>query len=293
VIGVFDTGHGGLTILRALVDRLPERRFLYLGDHAHAPYGDRTPDEIYALTIDNVSRLFAHGCDLVLLACNTAAAVALRRLQQDWQPDAFPDRRVLGVLVPTVEVVTKVPWHIKTPPPGAPRDAATVAIFATRPTVESGTYPREIGFRAPAIRVMQQACPDLVAAIESAAPEAQVRTMVAGYVARMREANGATMPDSAILGCTHYPLVAWAFTEALPRSVRILGQPEIVADSFAAYLDRHPEFTPPRPGTAANIANIFLTTGDPDFASDLGSRFFGQEIAFSRAKTPGRAKPDR
>ena len=186
MIGVFDSGHGGLTILRALVDRLPERRFLYLGDHAHAPYGDHTPDEIYALTIDNISRLFAHGCDLVLLACNTAAAVALRRLQQEWQPDAFPDNRVLGVLVPTVEAVTKVPWHIKTPPPGAPRDGATVAIFATHPTVDSGAYPREIGFRAPAIRVVQQACPNLVAAIESAAPEAQVRELVAGYVAGYR-----------------------------------------------------------------------------------------------------------
>ncbi len=283
MIGVFDSGHGGLTILRALVDRLPERRFLYLGDHANAPYGDHTPDEIYALTIDSVSRLFAHGCNLVLLACNTAAAVALRRLQQDWQPEAFPDRRVLGVLVPTVEAVTKVPWHIKEPPSGAPRDAVTVAIFATRQTVGSGAYPFEIGSRAPAVRVVQQACPDLVAAIESAAPDSHVHEMVAGYVARMRDSNDGTAPDSAVLGCTHYPLVAGAFADALPRSVRILGQPAIVADSFAAYLDRHPEFAPPRPDTA----NVFLTTGDPALASTLGSRFFGQEIAFSRAKTPG------
>ncbi len=279
MIGVFDSGHGGLTILRALVDRLPERRFLYLGDHSHAPYGNRTPDEIHALTIENVSRLFAHGCKLVLLACNTAAAVALRRLQQDWQPATFPDHRVLGVLVPTVEAVTNVPWHIKEPPPGAPRDAATVAIFATPPTVNSGTYPHEIGTRAPAIRVVQQACPDLVAAIEMAAPEAEVRKMVAGYVAQMRAQIDGGVPDSAILGCTHYPLVAGAFTEALPQGVRILGQPEIVADSFAVYLDRHPEFAPPAPITP----NVFLTTGDPALASTLGSRFFGQEIAFGVA----------
>jgi len=279
VIGVFDSGHGGLTILRALVDRLPDRRFLYLGDHAHAPYGDRTPEEIHALTIENVSRLFAQGCELVLLACNTAAAVSLRRLQQDWQPDTFPDHRVLGVLVPTVEAVTNVPWHIKEPPPGAPRDTATVAIFATPPTVNSGTYPHEIGTRAPAIRVVQQACPGLVAAIESAAPEAEVRKMVAGYVAQMREQIDGGVPDSAILGCTHYPLVAGAFAKALPPGVRILGQPEIVADSFAVYLDRHPEFAPSAPGTS----NIFLTTGDPALASTLGSRFFGQEIAFGAA----------
>jgi glutamate racemase len=279
VIGVFDSGHGGLTILRALVDRLPDRRFAYLGDHAHAPYGDRPPNEIYDLTIENVSRLFAYGCDLVLLACNTAAAVALRRLQQDWQPGAFPDRRVLGVLVPTVEAVTNVPWHIKEPPPGAPRDAATVAIFATRPTVESGAYPLEIGFRAPAIRVLQQACPALVAAIETAAPEARVRVMVADYVAQLRDRIEGGVPDSAILGCTHYPLVAWAFAEALAPGVRILGQPEIVADSFADYLNRHPEFAPPAPGSE----NVFMTTGDAAMASALGSRFFGQKIAFGNA----------
>ena len=283
MIGVFDSGHGGLAILRALAERLPERRFLYLGDHAHAPYGNRTPDEIYALTIDNVSRLFGCGCDLVLLACNTAAAVALRRLQQDWQPDAFPDRRVLGVLVPTIEAVTNVPWHIKEPPSGTPREAETVAIFATRQTVNSGAYPREIGFRAPAIRVVQQACAGLVASIESEAPEAEVRKMVAGYVARMRDRIGGGVPDTAILGCTHYPLVAWAFAEALPSGVRILSQPAIVADSFADYLDRHPEFAPSPPDTL----NIFLTTGDPALASTLGSRFFGQEIAFSRAKRLG------
>ena len=288
MIGVFDSGHGGLTILRALVDRLPDRRFLYLGDHAHAPYGDRTAEDIYALTIENVSRLFAQGCELVLLACNTAAAVALRRLQQEWLAAAYPGRRVLGVLVPTVEAVTNVPWHIKAPPPGAPRDAAVVAVFATRPTVDSGAYATEIGFRAPAIQVVQQACPRLVAAIESAAPDAEVREMVAGYVARLRDQIGGAAPDSAILGCTHYPLVAWAFAEALPQSVRILGQPAIVADSFAAYLRRHPEFPPP----AAAAANVFLTTGNPALAGTLGSRFFGQAIAFravalSRARTPG------
>jgi glutamate racemase len=275
MIGVFDSGHGGLTILRALVDRMPERRFLYLGDHAHAPYGDRAPEEIYALTVENVTRLFELGCTLVLLACNTAAAVALRRLQQNWLPGAYPRHRVLGVLVPTVEAVTKVPWHVKEPPPGAPRDAATVAVFATRRTVDSGAFPYEIGSRAPAIRVVQQACPRLVAAIESAAAESAVRDMVAGYVARLRDQLAGAVLDSAILGCTHYPLVAWAFAEALPQGVRILSQPAIVADSLAAYLRRHPEFTP----SAAPDAD-FRTTGDARLASALGSRFFGQEIVF-------------
>ncbi len=112
---MFDSGHGGLTVLRALVARLPERVFLYLGDHGHAPYGEREDAEIHDLTRANVTRLFDRGCALVLLACNTAAAVALRRLQQDWLPGAYPDRRVLGVFVPMVEAVTQVPWHLEAP----------------------------------------------------------------------------------------------------------------------------------------------------------------------------------
>ncbi|RMD63161.1 MAG: glutamate racemase, partial [Alphaproteobacteria bacterium] len=113
MIGVFDSGHGGLTILRALVARLPNQTFAYLGDHARAPYGLRDREEIYRLTVENVTRLFDLGCRLVLLACNTASAVALRRLQRTWLPQVAPERRVLGILVPTVEAVTALPWHVK------------------------------------------------------------------------------------------------------------------------------------------------------------------------------------
>ncbi|MEE9208969.1 MAG: glutamate racemase, partial [Kiloniellales bacterium] len=149
MIGVFDSGHGGLTVLGALVARLPERGFIYLGDHGHAPYGERSPAEIAELTVANVERLFAEGCRLVLLACNTAAAIALRRLQQEWLPGAYPGRRVLGVFVPMVEAVTAVPWKLQEPPAGARREPALVGVFATRRTVESGAYAREIGLRAP------------------------------------------------------------------------------------------------------------------------------------------------
>jgi len=282
MIGVFDSGHGGLTVLRALVARLPERVFLYLGDHGHAPYGEREDGEIHDLTRANVTRLFESGCRLVLLACNTAAAVALRRLQQDWLPGAYPDRRVLGVFVPMVEAVTEVPWHLETPPRetppgGSPREPAVVGVFATRRTVASGAYPREIARRAPQIRVVQQACPGLVSLIEAGAASAELEAAIAGHVADFMARLEGTVPDSVILGCTHYPLVAGSFTAALPVGVRLHSQPELVADSLAAYLARHPEFDAP---AAPRAATRFLTTGDPAAVSALAKRFFGATLRF-------------
>jgi glutamate racemase len=292
VIGVFDSGHGGLTVLRALVARLPERVFLYLGDHRHAPYGEREDAEIIDLTRASVTRLFDRGCRLVLLACNTAAAVALRRLQQDWLPGAYPERRVLGVFVPMVEAVTEVPWHLETPPGemrtgGTPREPppepATVGVFATRRTVASGAYPREIAKRAPQIRVVQQACPGLVGLIETGAGAADLEAAIAGHVGDFMARLGGAAPDSVILGCTHYPLVAGAFQAALSSAgaegVRLHSQPELVADSLAAYLARHGEFDAP---SAPRAATQFLTTGDPAAVSALAKRFFGAALRFQR-----------
>ena len=289
MIGVFDSGHGGLTVLRALVARLPERVFLYLGDHGHAPYGERADAEIHDLTRANVTRLFDRGCRLVLLACNTAAAVALRRLQQDWLPGAYPDRRVLGVFVPMVEAVTEVPWHRETPPVGAPPVGAppepavgepvTVGVFATRRTVASGAYPREIARRAPQIRVVQQACPGLASLIEAGAAPAELEAAIATHVGDFEARLEGAVPDSVILGCTHYPLVAGAFAAALPNGVRLHCQPELVAESLAGYLARHPEFdlaTGPRAPTR------FLTTGDPAAVAALTQRFFGAALRFQK-----------
>ena len=283
MIGVFDSGHGGLTVLRALVARLPERAFVYLGDHGHAPYGERADAEIYDLTRANVTRLFDRGCRLVLLACNTAAAVALRRLQQEWLPSAYPERRVLGVFVPMVEAVTEVPWHLKTPPDTACQEPAVVGVFATRRTVASGAYPCEIAKRAPSIRVMQQACPGLVNLIEAGASpdvlEAAIAEHVAGFMAQL---DGVVL-DSVILGCTHYPLVAGSFVAALAAeglgAARLHSQPELVADSLAAYLARHPEFDA---APAPRAATRFLTTGDPAAVAALANRFFGTALRFQK-----------
>ena len=280
MIGVFDSGHGGLTVLGALVARLPERGFLYLGDHGHAPYGERSPAEIAELTVANVERLFAEGCRLVLLACNTAAAIALRRLQQEWLPGAYPERRVLGVFVPMVEAVTAVPWQLQEPPAGARREPALVGVFATRRTVESGAYAREIGLRAPAIRVVQQACPGLVKQIETGAAPGLLEAAIAGHVAALMAKLDGRAPDSVILGCTHYPLVAEAFATALPAGVPLHSQPALVAESLADYLARHPEFDAP---VGPREPTRFLTTGDPDTVGALTARFFGTPPNFEAA----------
>lgn len=283
MIGVFDSGHGGLTVLDALSEHLPELSFLYLGDHANAPYGDRRPEEIYALTRDCVTRLFIQGCDLVVLACNTASGVALRRLQRTWLRAHYPQRRVLGVMVPMVEAITRQPWTLdKSLARHRLRGPAhTVAIFATRRTVESDAYPEEIGKRAPEITVVQQACPRLAAEIEAGASQDKLRGMVSGYVGDLHDKLSGAWPDSVVLGCTHYPLVADHFEAALPEGVELLNQPRLTARSLEAYLTRHRRFAElARRGTAGVRR---LTTGDPKLVSDRASRFLGREVCFKAA----------
>ena len=280
MIGVFDSGHGGLTVLHALTDRLPHQAFTYLGDHGNAPYGRRSGEEIYGLTLAGVERLFAAGCLLVLLACNTASAIALRRLQQDWLPTAAPERRVLGVFVPMVEALTAVSWRDGAPVPGRMPEDGLVGVFATQRTIHSAAYPFEIGLRAPDMRVVSQACPHLAAAIEADQPEAALRELVAGYVADMLRQTEGWAPDAVVLGCTHYPLVAHLFAAALPPGTRLLDQPRIVADSLAEYLARHERFAA---GPSEAGRRRFLTTGDPRRVSAFASRFFGADVSFETA----------
>ncbi len=285
MIGVFDSGDGGLTVLKALIGRLPNQDFLYLGDQAHAPYGERAPEEVYELTLASVDFLFSQGCRLVLLACNTASAVALRRLQQNWLQDrdaqlGDPGRRVLGVLVPMVEAVAGVPWNSETQAlqEESPAAGDCVAIFATRRTVETGAFALEIGLRAPQIEVVEQACPELAARIEAAAPASELDRMVKGYVEALMGRLAGRAPDKAVLGCTHYPLVASAFKAALPATVEVLDQPALVAESLADYIERHPAFA--RASSQSTTPQRFLTTGDADHAAAKASLFFGRNVSF-------------
>lgn len=255
MIGVFDSGSGGVTILEELHKQLPNERFLYLGDHANAPYGHRSNEQIVKLTQKGVDALMQKGCSLVILACNTAAAIALRTLQQDWLPQAHPTKRILGVLVPMVEAVSGVPWSQEHP---ETEEAASknVVLFATRKTIESKAFAEEISKRANHIKLEGKACPGLVDAIEGGAGSMPIEGLVRGYV---QEIAG-IKPDAAVLGCTHFPLVKSIFEKSLGPDVTLYSQPEIVAAALVNYLGRRPEFS--TPSTSKPDINL-LTTGDP------------------------------
>jgi glutamate racemase len=268
-VGIFDSGLGGLTVLDAVTKRLPEVAFVYYGDNAHAPYGVRDADDIYDLTTRGVQRLFDAGCDLVILACNTASAAALRRMQEHWVPR---DKRVLGVFVPLIEALTERRWGDNSPP----REVAVkhVALFATPATVASRAFQRELAFRAIGVDVEAQSCGGVVDAIEEGdliLAEALVRSHVDALRRKMPR------PEAAILGCTHYPLMQDVFQDALGPDVQVYSQANLVAESLADYLGRRPEMV--GPGTESQ----FLTTGNPRRVSDKATQFLRRRIAFEAA----------
>lgn len=268
-VGVFDSGLGGLTVLDAVQRRLPQVPFVYLGDNANAPYGTRTPDDIFRLTCAATERLWAEGCDLVILACNTAAAAALKRMQETWVPK---DKRVLGVLVPLIEALTERQWGDNSPP----REVAVkhVALFATPATVASRTFQRELAFRAIGVDVEAQPCGGVVDAIESGdemLAEALVRSHVEALKRRMPH------PEAAVLGCTHYPLMEGTFAQALGPGVKVFSQANLVAEALADYLSRRPGFAGP------GRVSRFLTTGDPRAVSDRATQFLRKKVVFEAA----------
>jgi len=279
VIGVFDSGFGGLTVHRALVEAMPERDFVYLGDNRNAPYGPRPPIEILNLTCAGLDRLFAEGCTLVILACNTASTVALRWIQQQWLPARQAGdnvkRNVLGVVVPTIEAATSSTWEEDGA--GGNEKTRTIAVFATHRTVQTGCYPFEICKRAPGVTVVQQACPHLAGSIESGASRDELSSLVGEYVGELLAGLGRA-PDCVILGCTHYPLVADLFTHALPAGVRMIHQPEATARALKLYLDRHPEYDSSHSGR-----RLFLSTGLSPQALPLIEKFWGEKLPFQPA----------
>ncbi len=281
MIGVFDSGHGGLTVLRGLIARFPSRGFIYLGDHANVPYGNRPSDEIVDLTRVGVERLFNRGCRLVLLGCNTATAVAARRLQQTWLPTS-PWRgthNVLGIVAPTVEAATQTPWAVTSPQYPQKYNTDVVAVFGTTRTIQSGVYPEEIRKRCPKVEVVQQVCAGLAGAIENEAPEAELDAMVQAAVAGVMAQTSGSPPHRAILGCTHYPLVEHLFRRHLPPFTRMLSQPMVVADSFEDYLARRPGYVDDEGPASVTL----LTTGDPAIVTPHARVFWPDAPAFAAA----------
>jgi glutamate racemase len=288
VIGVFDSGLGGLTVLRALHARFPHVAFTYLGDHANVPYGNRPSEEIVELTRAATEALFRRGCRLVLLGCNTATAVAARRLQRGWLPESpwkAAGHNVIGIVAPTVEAATQTPWAVTTPQYPQKYLTDRIAIFGTTRTILSNVYNEEIRKRCPKVQVVSQICSELAGAIEDEAPEPVLDGLVrAGIEGVMSQANGLP-PHRAILGCTHFPLVEHLFRAHLPPATRILSQPEIVADSLEDYLARRPAYVPL--GESPGVT--MLTTGDPDHVSAKARVFWAEAGRFERLEAPAAA----
>ena len=285
-IGVFDSGVGGLTVHRELVSRFPDRDFIYLGDQAHAPYGGRSGEEIVELTRKGCETLFRAGASVVVLACNTASAIALRRLQQTWIPGLREELgrpiNVLGIIVPTIEAATGLPWSFEAERDGRlegeKKEAIDITgIFCTAATAMSRVYEIEIDKRRTDLAVFTEACPGLAGLIELGAPEEELRVVVRDHVDALRRRIG-RHPDKAILGCTHYEIVANLFEEALPEGVQVISQPTAVADSLERYFERHPEYDLGQSGRRS-----FLTTGQPGPQSDLIAQFWGAPLTFDAA----------
>jgi glutamate racemase len=280
-IGVFDSGVGGLSVHRALVERLPSADFTYLADQASGSYGVCTGEEIVELTRRGCVRLFETGASLVVLACNTASAIALRRLQQTWLPGyrAALGRpvNILGIIVPTIEAATGVPWEHEAERGEKVEAVDVVGIFSTRATAASRVYEIEIDKRRQDVAVFSEPCPNLAGLIEAGAGADELKAVIAGHVAALSRRVG-RRPDRAILGCTHYEIVAELFVEALRPGTPLIHQPSAVADALERYLARHPEYDP---GTGGS--RRFLTTGAPGLSHGLVETFWGSAVRFEAA----------
>lgn len=261
-IGVFDSGYGGLTVLKELVKYLPGYDYCYLGDNARAPYGTRSFDTVYQYTLEAVKWFFGQGCQLVILACNTASAKALRTIQQNNLPVLAPDRRVLGVIRPTTEII------------GQFSQTREVGILATKGTVASGSYPIEITKFYPDIRTYQEACPMWVPIIENNETNNPGTTHFIKKNLYQLFEKGKNI-DVVLLACTHYPLMKEQIKKYLPVQVTLLTQGEIVAKSLQDYLKRHPEID--QKCSKGGVLQFFTTDDTADF-DEKGSLFFGHKV---------------
>ena len=261
-IGVFDSGYGGLTILHGIRQLLPQYDYLYLGDNARAPYGPRSFDVVYEFTRQAVSRLFEMGCHLVILGCNTASAKALRTIQQRDLPQWDPDRRVLGIIRPTAEVI------------GDLTKSRHVGVLATEGTIKSESYNLEIRKLHPNITVTGVACPFWVPLVEyNEADSPGADYFVKKRIDEIMRKD--PQIDALILGCTHYPILMPKILKYLPTGVRIVSQGEYVAESLADYLNRHPQI---EQRCSQGAAARYLTTENPSKFKESAQIFLHEAI---------------
>jgi glutamate racemase len=264
VLGFFDSGFGGLSVARAIRKRLPGYSLVYLGDNARTPYGSRAPELIHQYTLEGVRALFARGAELIVVACNTSSSVALRRIQQEYLPRHYPDRRVLGIVIPTAEEVSSLSRN------------RTIGILATEATVNALAYPQEIHKVDPEVRVYQQACPLLVPIIESGELQ-EAEHPARHYVDRLL----AQSPDidTVLLGCTHYALIEPLLRALAPSPIRVVSQGPIVAAKLEDYLRRHPEME--RRLDRRGVETLLSTELSPRIQR-LAAQFYEAPVALER-----------
>lgn len=261
-IGVFDSGYGGLTVLREFVDRLPQYDYLYLGDNARAPYGTRSFETVYRYTLQCVKWLLQQNCPLIILACNTASAKALRSIQQNDLQKLNPDARVLGVIRPTTEIIGK---HTNT---------NSIGILATNGTVQSQSYLIEIEKFFPGVKIEQEACPMWVPLVENNEHQSEgadyfIKKHINNILSRDKNV------DTLLLACTHYPLLKEKIEKHLPQNVKLVSQGEIVAESLKDYLHRHPEI---ETNVSKDSKRVFHTTDSTEDFNNKASIFFGERV---------------
>lgn len=269
-IGVFDSGYGGLSILKEITASLPRYDYIYMGDNARAPYGTRDFDTVYEYTLQCVQWFLSQGCRLVILACNTASAKALRSIQQQVLPKLDPGIRVLGVIRPTSEVIGK---YSKT---------GHVGVMGTTGTVQSSSYVIEIGKFFPDITVCQEACPMWVSLVENneyKSPGADY--FVKKHIDQLLQQDAAI--DTILLACTHYPLLMEKILKFTPENITVISQGHIVAASLQDYLQRHPDM---EARCSKKGTRRFYTTGEPADFNNHASLFYGEEISCQKIHLP-------
>lgn len=267
-IGIFDSGFGGLTVFKSIAERLPNYNYIYLGDNARSPYGDHSFETVYQYTLECVEWLFAQGCPLVILACNTASAKALRSIQQLDLPKKYPQNRVLGVIRPTAEVIGNMS-HTK-----------AIGVLGTRGTVKSESYLMEIGKFFPEVKAYQQSCPMWVPLIENGEYNGDgIDPFIKEYLDELLQQSPEI--DTILLACTHYPLLIPKIKKYIASSIKLVSQGDIVAASLANYLARHPEMDS-RLGKQGS--QLFYTTGDAKTFEQHAAVFLEKSILASKIK---------
>lgn len=259
LIGVFDSGLGGLTVLKKFLSQLPGYHYIYLGDNARVPYGDKSPETIYNYSVQALEFLFKKDCHLVIIACNTASAQALRKIQQNWLPINYPQRRVIGVIKPLAEASSRN------------KNVKKIGIIGTKATINSKAYSKEIKGLNPKLKVYEQAAPLLVPLIEEGRVNKQETKIILESYLKPLKAKGV---NSLILACTHYPFLEKAIKKIMGKNILVSDTGKIISASLKDYLLRHPELNIIKKRTSCD----FYTTDNPNIFKKQAEKFLAQKI---------------